>query len=158
MAHLDMGRVGELGEGMPVWFDLVERLGRAPFITVGAVRGRARGMGNEFLTALDVRFARESAILGQLEIGVGVIPGCGGIQRLTRLTGRARALQIIASGEDYDAHTAELYGWVNRAVPDADSTLLSRGSRSGSSTSTPSPCARSRPSSTRKRPRPAAKA
>ena len=121
MAHLDLGRMGELGEGMPVWFDLVERLGRAPFITVGAVRGRARGIGNEFLTALDVRFAaRESAILGQLEIGVGIIPGCGGIQRLTRLTGRARALEIIASGEDYDADTAERYGWVNRAVPDAE--------------------------------------
>jgi enoyl-CoA hydratase/carnithine racemase len=106
---------------MAVWFDIVEHLRRARFITVGAIRGRARGIGNEFLTALDIRFAsRENALLGQLEIGSGIIPGCGGIERLWRLVGRARALEIIASGEDYDADTAEQYGWVNRAVPDAE--------------------------------------
>ena len=121
MAHLDLGRFGEFGPGMAVWFDIVERLRRARFITVGAIRGRARGIGNEFLTALDIRFAsRENALLGQLEIGSGIIPGCGGIERLWRLVGRARALEIIASGEDYDADTAERYGWVNRAVPDAE--------------------------------------
>jgi enoyl-CoA hydratase/carnithine racemase len=63
------------------------RLGQARFISVGSIRGRARGIGNEFLTALDVRFAsRENAVLGQLEIGSGIIPGCGGIERLWRLT------------------------------------------------------------------------
>jgi enoyl-CoA hydratase/carnithine racemase len=104
MAHLNLGRIGEFKEGMPTWFDIVGRLGRAPFITVGCVRGRARGIGNEFLMALDVRFAsREKAVLGQLEIGSGIIPGCGGMQRLWRLTGKARALEIIASGEDYSA-------------------------------------------------------
>lgn len=121
MAHLNLGRIGEFGDGMPTWFDLVDRLGQARFITVGAVRGRARGIGNEFLLALDVRFAsREKALLGQLEVGTGIIPGCGGIQRLERLTGRSRALEIIASAEDYNAETAERYGWINRAVPDAD--------------------------------------
>ena len=69
--------------------------------------------------ALDVRFAsREKAVLSQLEIGLGIIPGCGGMQRLWRLTGKARALEIIASGDDYSAETAERYGWINRAVPD----------------------------------------
>jgi enoyl-CoA hydratase/carnithine racemase len=121
MAHLDLGRVGEHGHGMPTWFDIVDRLRLARFVTVGVVRGRARGIGNEFLTALDVRFAsRENAKLGQLEIGTGIIPGCGGIERLGQLVGRARALEIITSGEDYDADTAERYGWVNRAVPDAE--------------------------------------
>ncbi|ALO99600.1 Enoyl-CoA hydratase/isomerase [Streptomyces hygroscopicus subsp. limoneus] len=121
MAHLNLGRVAEFGEGMPAWFDIIGRLGNAPFITVGSLRGRARGIGNEFLTTLDVRFAsREKAVLGQLEIGTGIIPGCGGIQRLVQLTGRSRALEIITSGEDYDADTAALYGWVNRAVPDAE--------------------------------------
>jgi enoyl-CoA hydratase/carnithine racemase len=119
MAHLDLRRIPEFGDGMPTWFDLVSRLGQAGFITVGSIRGRARGIGNEFLLALDVRFAsRENAVLGQLEIGTGIIPGCGGMQRLAQLTGRARALEIIASGEDYDADTAERYGWINRAVPD----------------------------------------
>jgi enoyl-CoA hydratase/carnithine racemase len=56
--------------------------------------------------------------LGQVAIGSGIIPGCGGMQRLWRLTGKARALEIIASGEDYSAETAERYGWINRAVPD----------------------------------------
>jgi enoyl-CoA hydratase/carnithine racemase len=58
--------------------------------------------------------------LGQLEIGTGIIPGCGGMQRLWRLTGRARALEIFASGDDYDADLAERYGWINGAVPDAE--------------------------------------
>ncbi|MFJ6085006.1 enoyl-CoA hydratase/isomerase family protein [Streptomyces sp. NPDC092369] len=121
IAHLNLGRFAEFGAGMPTWFDIIGRLANAPFITVGSLRGRARGIGNEFLTTLDVRFAsREKAVLSQLEIGTGVIPGCGGIQRLVQLTGRARALEIVASGEDYDAETAELYGWVNRAVPDAE--------------------------------------
>ncbi|MFE9445415.1 enoyl-CoA hydratase/isomerase family protein [Streptomyces sp. NPDC006602] len=121
MAHLNLGRAAEFGEGMPTWFDIVTRLGNARFITLGSLRGRARGIGNEFLLALDVRFAsREKAVLSQLEIGTGIIPGCGGIQRLLRLTGRSRALEIITSGEDYDADTAALYGWINRSVPDAD--------------------------------------
>ncbi|MGP3633616.1 enoyl-CoA hydratase/isomerase family protein [Streptomyces sp. 24-1644] len=121
MAHLNLGRMGEFEEGLPTYFDLVSRLGQARFITVGSIRGRARGIGNEFLTALDVRFAsRENAVLGQLEIGTGIIPGGGGMQHLARLTGRARALEIIASGEDYDADTAERYGWINRAVPDSE--------------------------------------
>jgi enoyl-CoA hydratase/carnithine racemase len=95
--------------------------GQARFITVATIRGRARGIGNEFLVALDVRFAsREKAIFGQPEVGIGIIPGCGGMQRLSRLTGRARALEIIASGEDYEADMAERYGWINRAVPDAE--------------------------------------
>jgi enoyl-CoA hydratase/carnithine racemase len=121
MAHLNLGRIREFGDGMPTWFDLVGRLGSAPFITVASIRGRARGIGNEFLMALDIRFAsREKAILGQLEIGTGIIPGCGGMERLWRLVGRARALEIIAAGEDYDADTAERYGWINRSVPDSE--------------------------------------
>ncbi|MFI7154402.1 enoyl-CoA hydratase/isomerase family protein [Nonomuraea sp. NPDC050022] len=125
MAHLNLGRIEEFGEGMPTWFALIDKLVRAPFITVGSIRGRARGIGNELLAALDVRFAaKETAVLGQLEIGTAIIPGCGGMQRLPRLTGRARALEIIASGEDYDADTAGLYGWVNRSVPDAELDAL----------------------------------
>jgi enoyl-CoA hydratase/carnithine racemase len=70
--------------------------------------------------AMDVRFAsRERAIFGQLEIGCGAIPGGGGLEPLHALAGRGRALEVIVSGEDYDAETAERYGWINRAVPDA---------------------------------------
>lgn len=121
MAHLDLVRAGEFKDGLSTWFDLTARLGRARFISVASIRGRARGIGNELVMALDVRFAsREKAVLSQLEIGAGIIPGGGGMQRLWRLTGRPRALEIIASGEDYDADTAERYGWINRAFPDAE--------------------------------------
>jgi enoyl-CoA hydratase/carnithine racemase len=71
--------------------------------------------------AMDIRFAsRENAVFGQLEIGCGAIPGGGGLERLHLLAGRARALEIIVGGEDFDADTAERYGWINRALPDAE--------------------------------------
>jgi enoyl-CoA hydratase/carnithine racemase len=69
--------------------------------------------------ACDLRFAsREKAILGQPEVGAGVIPGGGAIERLPGLVGRARALEIVLGANDFDADTAERYGWVNRALPD----------------------------------------
>jgi enoyl-CoA hydratase/carnithine racemase len=64
--------------------------------------------------------SREKMILGQIEVGSGVIPGGGGSVYLPLLAGRSRALEIIASSEDYDADTAERYGWINRAIPDKE--------------------------------------
>jgi enoyl-CoA hydratase/carnithine racemase len=65
-----------------------------------------------------MRFAaRESAIFAQFEPAFGLLPGGGGVQHLTRLMGRARALEVMLSAEDYDAGLAERYGWVNRALP-----------------------------------------
>jgi enoyl-CoA hydratase/carnithine racemase len=70
--------------------------------------------------ACDMRFAaRESAVFSQPEQGFGLIPGAGGIQHLTRLLGRARALEVMMSADDYDADLAERYGWINRALPAA---------------------------------------
>ncbi len=107
--------------GLPPFLDMTVRLSAAPVVTIAAIRGRTRGGGNEFALACDLRFASlERAVFGQPEIGSGLIPGGGGIERLTALVGRARALEIILSGEDFDAATAERYGWVNRALPDAD--------------------------------------
>ena|SRR2546421_9105613 len=63
--------------------------------------------------------ARDRAsLLAQPEVGFGVVPGGGGIDWLPRLVGRSRALEIIAGGQDFDADTAERYGWINRALPD----------------------------------------
>ena len=99
----------------------MSRWQNASFVTVGLLRGRARGVGSEFLQALDIRFAsREKAILSQIEVGTGVIPGGGGLERLPLLIGRARALEVIIGADDFDADTAALYGWVNRAIPDAE--------------------------------------
>lgn len=85
------------------------------------MRGRARGIGAEFVEGLDIRLgSREKMILGQIEVGAALIPGAGGSVYLPLLVGRARALEIIASSEDYDADTAERYGWINRTIPDAE--------------------------------------
>lgn len=59
-------------------------------------------------------------ILGQIEVGSAVVPGGGGSVYLPLLVGRSRSLEIIASSEDYDADIAERYGWINRAIPDAE--------------------------------------
>jgi enoyl-CoA hydratase/carnithine racemase len=100
---------------------LLERLRTLPQITIAQLAGRARGAGSEFALALDMRFAsRERAILGQPEVALGILPGGTGTQRLPRLLGRARALEVILGARDVDAALAERYGWVNRALPDEE--------------------------------------
>jgi enoyl-CoA hydratase/carnithine racemase len=89
-------------------------------VTIAQIEGRVRGAGSEFVLSCDMRFAaRESAIFCQFEAAFGVVPGAGGAQHLGRLMGRARALEIMLSAEDYDADLAERYGWINRALPAA---------------------------------------
>ncbi|KAF7959264.1 hypothetical protein EAE96_002778 [Botrytis aclada] len=80
-------------------------------ITIGAVEGVARGAGNEFLVSLDMHHT----LLGQPEIGVGLISGGGGSQYLPRLIGRGRAMEYILSGKDVGAVEAERIGWINKA-------------------------------------------
>jgi enoyl-CoA hydratase/carnithine racemase len=63
-----------------------------------------------------MRFAaRDSALPGQPEVGFGLVPGAGAMQHLSRLMGRGRALEVMLSGEDYDAGLAKRYGWINRS-------------------------------------------
>jgi enoyl-CoA hydratase/carnithine racemase len=104
--------------GLFPWADFVDRFAKVPVVTIAALRGRARGGGAEFALACDIRFASlEKAILAQIEVGSGLFPGGGALERLPRLIGRARALEVILGSDDYDAATAERYGWVNRAIP-----------------------------------------
>lgn len=121
--HYDIsGRSSDLPPGAHVP-SLFRRIACLPQVTIADIRGRTRGAGSEFALALDMRFASiEKAILGQPEVGVGLHPGAGGTQRLPELVGRGRALEIMLSGDDYDAQTAERYGWINRALPDANLT------------------------------------
>ncbi|KAH6974724.1 ClpP/crotonase-like domain-containing protein [Ilyonectria destructans] len=87
-----------------------------PQVTIGAVEGRARGAGNELLMALDMRFATKcETLLGQIEVGTGLIPGGGGSQHLPRLIGRGLAMEYILSGKDINAENAEKIGWINKA-------------------------------------------
>ena len=99
---------------------LFRYLSTSRLVTIAQIEGRVRGAGSEFVLACDMRFAaRESAFFSQLEQAFGLIPGAGGMQHLTRLLGRGRALEVMMSAEDYDAELAERYGWINRALPAA---------------------------------------
>lgn len=103
------------------WHDLITRMAHAPVFTIASIRGRTRGIGSEFALACDMRFASiEKGVFAQIEIGFGVVPGGGAFDWLPGLVGRSRALEVIASGDDYDAQTAAQYGWINRALPDAE--------------------------------------
>ncbi|MDF2823004.1 MAG: putative enoyl-CoA hydratase [Mycobacterium sp.] len=107
--------------GLQALPDMLARLSRAPVVSISAIRGRATGVGSELALAGDMRFAsRENAILSQWEVGAGLVPGGGPMARLPRLIGRGRALEVLLGADDIDGATAELYGYVNRALPDAD--------------------------------------
>jgi enoyl-CoA hydratase/carnithine racemase len=107
--------------GLPPLPDMLVRLSRAPVVSIVSIRGRASGVGSELALASDMRFASlEKAVLSQFEIGAGFVPGGGPMARLPRLMGRGRALEILLSGNDISGEIAERYGYVNRALPDAD--------------------------------------
>jgi len=97
---------------------LFRYLSASRLISIAQIEGRVRAAGSEFALACDMRFAaRESAIFSQPEPAFGQVPGAGGVQHLVRLMGRARALEVMVSAQDYDAALAEQYGWINRALP-----------------------------------------
>ena len=107
--------------GLPPWPDFLVRLTRAPVVSIALIRGRATGNGSELTLASDMSFAsKEKAILSQWEVGVGMVAGGGPMARLPRLIGRNRALEVLLSSEDIRGEQAEAYGYVNRALPDAE--------------------------------------
>jgi enoyl-CoA hydratase/carnithine racemase len=124
ISHVDLTRVAEYRAeaakltGEPSLALLFRHLSASRLVTMAQIEGRVRGAGSEFVLACDMRFAaRETAIFGQIEPAFGLLPGGGATQYLVRLMGRARALEVLLSADDYDADLAERYGWVNRALP-----------------------------------------
>jgi enoyl-CoA hydratase/carnithine racemase len=126
LPHVDIARVAEYtketarvgGPANGSLGGLFRRLSDARQVTIARIEGMARGAGSEFALACDMRFAsRERGVFCQIEAGFGAVPGAGAIQHLTRLLGRGRAMEVILSSSDYDAETAERYGWINRALP-----------------------------------------
>jgi len=130
IAHADVTLIQQLPKDVPPkanklgWFhQMVERFRTMPKATIGKIEGRARGGGSELLLSLDMRFgAIGRAILSQPEVAVGIIPGGSGTQRLPRLIGRSRALEVILGAQDFSAELAERYGYINRALPAAELT------------------------------------
>jgi enoyl-CoA hydratase/carnithine racemase len=127
LAHFDLtGKTGNITtavgpSGLPILMDTFVRLTKSPVVSIAKIRGCVRGVSSEFVLACDMRFAsRENAVLAQVEVGAGVHPGGGGTERLPPLVGRGRALEIILGANDFDGATAERYGYVNRALPDAE--------------------------------------
>src|SRR6202166_3655001 len=127
LAHFDLtGKLGNVMSGvgptgLPVLLDTFVRLTKSPAVSIAKIRGCVRGVSSEFVLACDMRFAsRENMRLGQPEVAVGLHPGGGGTERLPHLVGRGRALEIVLGGNDFDGDTAERYGYVNRALADAE--------------------------------------
>src|SRR5688500_17598122 len=100
-------------------FDVIENLGRP---VIAAINGFALGGGCELVMACTLRIAADTARLGQPEVMLGILPGYAGTQRLARLVGRGRALEILLTGAPIPAAEAHRIGLVNRVVP-ADSLL-----------------------------------
>ncbi|MGD0133760.1 MAG: enoyl-CoA hydratase/isomerase family protein [Bryobacteraceae bacterium] len=92
IAHLDVAKAAARPETLGLWRDIVLRLSSSPVVSVSKIRGRTRGIGNEFVLACDMRFAsRQSALFGNPEVGVGLVLGGGAMEWLPRLVGRSRA-------------------------------------------------------------------
>jgi enoyl-CoA hydratase/carnithine racemase len=124
ISHVDLTRIAEYRAeaakltGEPSIALLFHHLSASRLVTVAQIEGRVRGAGSELVLACDMRFAaRETAMFAQIEPAFGLIPGGGAAQYLVRLMGRARALEVMLTADDYDAELAERYGWINRALP-----------------------------------------
>ena len=105
----------------------LDRLRAMPKATIAAVGGIARGGGSELALACDLRFASRSARFGQPEVALGILPGAGGTQRLSRLVGRARALEIVLGCGDVSGEEAAAIGLVNRVLDDHELVPFVRG-------------------------------
>jgi enoyl-CoA hydratase/carnithine racemase len=127
LAHFDLtGKLGNVmsgvgPSGLPILIDTFVRITKSPVVSIAKIRGCVRGASSEFVLACDMRFAsRANTRLGQPEVAVGLHPGGGGAERLPHLVGRGRALEIVLGGNDFDGDTAERYGYINRALADAE--------------------------------------
>ncbi len=108
-------------EGLLPLQHLVASIRALPQVTIAKLRGYLRGGGNELAMATDLRYAADGqAWMGQIEARMGIIPGGGGTQLLARAVGRSRALEAVLTADLYDTRTAQLYGWITRAVPEVE--------------------------------------
>lgn len=131
IAHFDVEAILEFPVDSPAEKSLdlsdfhlmCERVRTMPKATIVKMAGRAGGGGNEFASSCDMRFGlRGKTIINQMEVALGILPGGTGTQRLPRLVGRGRAMEICLGSDDIDAETAEHWGYLNR-IFDTDQDL-----------------------------------
>jgi enoyl-CoA hydratase/carnithine racemase len=126
VAHADVGTIlalprrplAEPETDLAFFASLVDRFRTMPNATICVIEGIARGGGCELASSFDMRIATlDRAVFGQPETLLGIMPGGSGTQRLPKLVGRGRALEMVLAGADVDAETADRWGLVNRALP-----------------------------------------
>jgi enoyl-CoA hydratase/carnithine racemase len=124
IAHSGLSRVGAAPKTVSQTrsFRLTQMIGERfrnmPKVTIAKIEGRARGGGNEIALAMDMCFAAVGkAVFSNPEVAIGLVPGGGATQRLPRLVGRGRALEVLLGCNDFSAELAERYGYINRALP-----------------------------------------
>jgi enoyl-CoA hydratase/carnithine racemase len=117
----DMTSLPDGPTGLPPWPDFLVRLTRAPVCSIAQIRGRATGNGSEILLSCDMAFAsRETTVISQWEVGVGMVAGGGPMARLPALIGRNRAMEVLLSSADITADQAAAWGYINGSLPDAE--------------------------------------
>ncbi len=131
LAHFDVEAIltfptdepAERSEALNDYHQMCERFRTMNKVTIAQIEGRVGGGGSELAASFDMRFGvRGKTKINQMEVPIGILPGGSGTQRLPRLVGRGRALEIILGGDDLDAETAERWGYLNRifAVDEID--------------------------------------
>ena len=126
LAHFDVGAILEFPidrdaerdpEPSP-YHAMCERVRTMDKVTIAQIEGRVGGGGSEFVSSMDMRYGViGKTIVNQMEVPLGILPGGTGTQRLPRLVGRGRAMEIVLGGDDLDAETAERWGYLNRIYP-----------------------------------------
>jgi len=129
IAHFDVAAILTFPTDSPpatelnAYHVMCENLRTMPKATIAVIEGRVGGGGSELALSCDMRFALRAskkhpgAVFNQPEVALGILPGGSGTQRLSRLIGRSRSLEVILGCDDVDAATAEQWGWVNRTLP-----------------------------------------
>lgn len=127
IAHFDVEAILEFKEPEPHephpngFQRMCEHYRTMSTVTIAKVAGRVGGGGAEFAASCDMRFgALDKTVINQMEVPLGLIPGGSGTQRLPRLLGLGRAIEVVIGADDLDAATAERWGWLNRAMPAED--------------------------------------
>jgi enoyl-CoA hydratase/carnithine racemase len=129
LAHFDVSSIlqfpidspAEKATEISAYHLMCERLRTMDKVTIAQIEGRVGGGGSELVSSMDMRFGvKGKTVVNQMEVPLGILPGGTGTQRLPRLVGRGRAMEIILGGDDLDAETAEHWGYLNRIFDPVD--------------------------------------